>query len=61
MTKEQKQDLPLISTRYDQQPDGTWATTIVVSGLKTEDMAERVQEHIINSFCGDEVQQGPIQ
>lgn len=56
-----KNDLPTISTVYNQQPDGTWATTIVVSGLKDEDMAYRVQEHIINSFCGDEVDQGAIQ
>lgn len=55
------QDLPVITTRYDQQPDGTWATTIVVSGLDSEDMAERVQEHIINSFCGGEIQEGSIQ
>lgn len=55
------QDLPTISTRYDEQPDGTWATTIVVSGLPNEDMAERVQEHIINSFCGGEMQQGTMQ
>lgn len=55
------QDLPVITTRYDQQPGGTWATTIVVSGLATEEMAERVQEHIINSFCGGEIQEGSIQ
>lgn len=55
------QDLPTISTRYDKQPDGTWVTTIVVSGLATEDMAERVQEHIINSFCGGEIHQEALQ
>lgn len=55
------QDLPMISTRYDKQQDGTWATTIVVSGLASEDMAERIQEHIINSFCGGEIQQEALQ
>jgi len=55
------QDLPTITTRYDQQPDGTWATTIAVIGLASEEMAERVQEHIINSFCGGEIQEGSIQ
>lgn len=54
-------DLPTITTRYDKQPDGTWATTIVVSGLKTEEMAERAQELIINSFCDGEIEQGPVQ
>lgn len=56
-----KKELPLISTRYDRQENGTWATTIVVSGLRDEAMAERVQEHIINSFCGGEIQEGQIQ
>ena len=56
-----KNDLPTISTVYHQQTDGTWATTIVVSGLRDEAMAVRVQEHIINSFCGGEVEEGVIQ
>ena len=56
-----KNDLPTISTVYNQQPDGTWATIIVVSGLSDEAMAVRVQEHIINSFCGGEVGEGAIQ
>ena len=56
-----KKDIPIITTRYDKQPDGTWATIIVVSGLPTEEMAERVQEHIISSFCGDQIDQGKIQ
>lgn len=50
-----KNNLPTISTIYDVQPDGKWATTIVVSGLKDEEMAIRVQEHIILSFCGGEI------
>lgn len=60
MTQHEK-DLPLISTVYNQQPDGSWQTTIVVSGLRDEDMAYRVQEHIINSFCGGDIAEGQIQ
>lgn len=54
-------DLPTISTIYDVQPDGKWATTIIVSGLKDEEMAIRVQEHIIQSFCGGEITEGTMQ
>ena len=56
-----KNDLPTISTVYNQQPDGTWVTSIFVSGLRDEAMAVRVQEHIINSFCGGEIEEGAIQ
>lgn len=47
---------PIITTVYDKQPDGTYRATMHVSGLATEALAKAILEHMLQEFCGEEIE-----
>lgn len=49
-------NLPIISTVYDKQPDGTFRATLTVSGLATEAQAQAAIEHMWRLFVGKEIE-----
>lgn len=49
-------NLPIISTVYDKQPDGTFRATLTVSGLATEAQAQAILDHMFREFCGEEIE-----
>lgn len=48
---------PTISIGIDQCVDGSFVAALIVSGLKSEQQANAVANHMQRLFCGDEIKE----
>lgn len=52
---EEMEEMPTVTTVYDQSADGKWFMSFTINGMNTEDQAIRAQELLLAYVCAGEI------